>query len=92
MILFVEGNKLHYVFLQRNSDGVPSIVHSIVEVLDRSWCIRISHIARGGNSVADWMTKLASSEDLVCHRYLSPPTGISLLRFLMRPDVPFPFS
>ncbi|KAK9034128.1 hypothetical protein V6N11_050306 [Hibiscus sabdariffa] len=35
--------------------------------------------AVGGNSAADWMAKLASSDDLICHQFLSPPVGISVL-------------
>ncbi|KAK9033790.1 hypothetical protein V6N11_049974 [Hibiscus sabdariffa] len=58
---------------------VPSMVHSIGKVLSRFWCVRFSHIARGGNHAADWMAKLASSDDLICHRYLSPPVSISVL-------------
>ncbi|KAK8501971.1 hypothetical protein V6N11_063633 [Hibiscus sabdariffa] len=49
------------------------------EVLNRPWCVRLSHIARDGNHAADWMAKLASSDDLLCHRYLSPPVSISVL-------------
>ncbi|KAK8514621.1 hypothetical protein V6N12_057520 [Hibiscus sabdariffa] len=64
---------------RRNSDGVLSMVHSIDEVLNRPWCVRFSHIARDGNHAADWMAKLASSNDLLCHRYLSPPVSISVL-------------
>ncbi|KAK8659748.1 hypothetical protein V6N13_029942 [Hibiscus sabdariffa] len=55
------------------------MVHSIGKVLSRFWCVRFSHIARGGNHAADWMAKLASSDDLICHRYLSPPVSISVL-------------
>ncbi|KAK8597956.1 hypothetical protein V6N13_095349 [Hibiscus sabdariffa] len=44
------------------------MVHSIDEVLNRPWCVRFSHIARDGNHAADWMAKLASSDDLLCHR------------------------
>ncbi|KAK8991205.1 hypothetical protein V6N11_062225 [Hibiscus sabdariffa] len=58
---------------------VLSMVHSIDEVLNRPWCVRFSHIARDGNHAADWMAKLASSDDLLCHRYLSPPVSISVL-------------
>ncbi|KAK9032926.1 hypothetical protein V6N11_017968 [Hibiscus sabdariffa] len=50
-----------------------------VPVLDRSWWVRISHVGRGGNCDVDWMAKQASSGDLLCHWYLSPPDGISLL-------------
>ncbi|KAL4310744.1 hypothetical protein GQ457_01G053220 [Hibiscus cannabinus] len=74
--LLVESDCLEAVNLinnRRNYDGVPSIVHSIVEVLDRLWCVRISHIGRDGNYAADWMAKLFSSDYLMCHRYLSPP-------------------
>ncbi|KAK9032601.1 hypothetical protein V6N11_056861 [Hibiscus sabdariffa] len=53
-----------------NSDGA----------VDRGpWLIRISHVGRGGNFAADWMAKQANFDDLLCHRYLSPPDGISLL-------------
>ncbi|KAL4295172.1 hypothetical protein GQ457_12G027560 [Hibiscus cannabinus] len=50
-----------------------------VAVLNRSWCVWFSHIVRDGNHAADWMAKLASSDDLLCHRYLSPPASISVL-------------
>ncbi|KAK9029308.1 hypothetical protein V6N11_026427 [Hibiscus sabdariffa] len=74
--LLVESDCLEAIKLvnnRRNSDGVLSMVLSIDEVLNRPWCVRFSHIARDGNHAADWMAKLASSDDLLCHRYLSPP-------------------
>ncbi|KAL4354472.1 hypothetical protein GQ457_06G022430 [Hibiscus cannabinus] len=70
-----------------NSDGVLSMVHSIGEVLNRPWCVRFSHIARDGNHAADWMAKLASSDDLLCHRYLSPP--FSLRSYLSKENADF---
>ncbi|KAL4331797.1 hypothetical protein GQ457_07G021730 [Hibiscus cannabinus] len=80
--LLVESECLEAINLIKNrstSDGVLSMIHSISALLNRSWCVRFSHIVRDGNHAADWMAKLASSDDLFCHRYLSPPVSISLL-------------
>ncbi|KAK9008446.1 hypothetical protein V6N11_075341 [Hibiscus sabdariffa] len=60
-------------------DVFPSIVHSIIEVLDWPWFVRISHVDWDDNCAADWMAKQANFDDLLCHRYLSPPDGIFLL-------------
>ncbi|KAK8627322.1 hypothetical protein V6N13_134935 [Hibiscus sabdariffa] len=62
-----------------NFEGTVSMVYSISEVLNRSWCVRFSHIARDGNHAADWMAKRALSDALLCHRFLSPPDNVSFL-------------
>ncbi|KAL4386881.1 hypothetical protein GQ457_09G018920 [Hibiscus cannabinus] len=69
--LLVESDCLEAINLINNRgapDVVLSMIHSISALLNRSWCVQFSHIVRDGNHAADWMAKLAPSDDLFCHR------------------------
>ncbi|KAK9001238.1 hypothetical protein V6N11_083026 [Hibiscus sabdariffa] len=80
--LLVESDGLEAVNLinyHGSFDVVPTIVYSIIEILNRSWLTKISHVGQDSNCAADWMAKQATFNDLLCHRYLSPPDDISLL-------------
>ncbi|KAK8557557.1 hypothetical protein V6N12_009787 [Hibiscus sabdariffa] len=75
----IRDESVHLLNNHGSFDVAPTNVHSIVEVMDRPWLIRISHVGRGSNCAADWMAKQANFDDLLCHRYLTPLDDISLL-------------
>ncbi|KAL4311084.1 hypothetical protein GQ457_01G054820 [Hibiscus cannabinus] len=58
---------------------VPSIIYYIAELLNRAWSVKLCHIGRNGNGVADWMAKFADFDDFICHRFLSLPVEVGAL-------------
>ncbi|KAK8588971.1 hypothetical protein V6N12_023380 [Hibiscus sabdariffa] len=42
---------------------VHCIIYYIAELLDRAWSIKLCHIGRNGNCVADWMVKHVEFDD-----------------------------
>ncbi|KAK8669348.1 hypothetical protein V6N13_106781 [Hibiscus sabdariffa] len=53
----------------------PLLIH-LMRLLGRSWTVRIIFVPWEGNMVAGGMTKFVRQEDLICHRFLSPPDEI----------------
>ena len=50
---------------------------AILELLSRDWEVRLSHVFREANGVADFMASLAKGLSIRCHKFQSPPVGIS---------------
>ncbi|KAK9007257.1 hypothetical protein V6N11_051086 [Hibiscus sabdariffa] len=48
-----------------------SIVPHIATILKWPWRVELKHVLHEGNKLADSMKKLASLDDLICHRFLS---------------------
>ncbi|KAK8996575.1 hypothetical protein V6N11_081844 [Hibiscus sabdariffa] len=53
--------------------GGSTLVPYILELLSRPWEVRMSHVKRGGNALADCMVKVAPVSDFIVHRYLDAP-------------------
>ncbi|KAL4285172.1 hypothetical protein GQ457_16G011850 [Hibiscus cannabinus] len=80
--LLIELDCLEAVNLIAKRDSllvVPSIIYYIAELLNRAWSVKLCHIGRNGNGVADWMAKYVDFDDFICHRFLSPPVEVEVL-------------
>ncbi|KAL4388752.1 hypothetical protein GQ457_09G005630 [Hibiscus cannabinus] len=53
-----------------------ALVPHIVSLIRRSWTIELSHVSREGNRLADCMAKFPYWNDLLRHRFLSPPDSM----------------
>ncbi|KAL4377006.1 hypothetical protein GQ457_02G020860 [Hibiscus cannabinus] len=64
--------------IQQGLDGLSAfiLVPYIVKLLNRDWYFKLEHICRVENRLADNLTKLASFDDLLCHRLLAVPDCI----------------
>ncbi|KAL4386579.1 hypothetical protein GQ457_09G008770 [Hibiscus cannabinus] len=60
------------------SETTLSLVSHIVSMINRQWNVEMNHIILEGNTLADCMAKFASRDDIICHRFLSPPGSIIL--------------
>ncbi|KAK8475937.1 hypothetical protein V6N11_019920 [Hibiscus sabdariffa] len=54
-------------------EATLALVPHIVSLINRNWSIELSHVLREGNILADCMAKFSHWDDLLCHRFLSPP-------------------
>ncbi|KAK8477357.1 hypothetical protein V6N11_021587 [Hibiscus sabdariffa] len=53
--------------------GGSTLLPHILELISRPWDVRVQHICRSSNGLADRMANLASPSDLLIHRYVDPP-------------------
>lgn len=49
------------------------MVSVIKEFTGRDWMVRVTHVLREGNNVADFLANLGQSMDLGLHLFESPP-------------------
>ncbi|KAL4378986.1 hypothetical protein GQ457_02G000930 [Hibiscus cannabinus] len=80
--LLVEIDCLDVVKLfadRRTVDRCVALVPYIMELLSRQWQVRLAHVRREGNCVADWLAKHASVDDFLCHRLLLAPMEVFAL-------------
>ncbi|KAK8572748.1 hypothetical protein V6N12_028793 [Hibiscus sabdariffa] len=48
----------------------------LIKLLSRQWQVRLAHVRREGNCVADWLAKHAPLGDFLYHRFMTAPVGI----------------
>lgn len=69
----------HYrgLVLGEGEDAHPcaALVKSIRTLLSRAWNIRITHVRREGNRLADWLADYSHSLPLGLHKLERPPAG-----------------
>ncbi|KAK8998462.1 hypothetical protein V6N11_083851 [Hibiscus sabdariffa] len=73
--LVVEVDSLDAIRVIRQAlegQSSPTLVFYIIELLNRSWSVKLQHVPREANRLADGMAKLASTEDFMCRHFLSP--------------------
>lgn len=75
--LWIESDSMVAVSLvnngcQENHPYAP-IIFAIKELMRRSWVVRLTHVLREGNRLADSLANLAHSKDLGLHWLESPP-------------------
>ncbi|KAL4377801.1 hypothetical protein GQ457_02G014870 [Hibiscus cannabinus] len=84
-LLSVWSLRIHYLVVETDSMdayciltessiacGGSTLVPYILELLSRPWEVRMSHVKKGGNALADCMAKVAPVSDFIVHRYLDP--------------------
>ncbi|KAK8559190.1 hypothetical protein V6N12_042472 [Hibiscus sabdariffa] len=74
--LMVETDSLDaYCLIMEPDDvcGGSTLLPYTLDLISRPWEVRIHHVRRSGNVLADRMTKLASTSDLLVHRYIDLP-------------------
>ncbi|KAK8507305.1 hypothetical protein V6N12_008646 [Hibiscus sabdariffa] len=52
--------------------GSSTLLAFLMDLLDRPWEVRLEHVRRSGNALADRMAKKASGNDLIVCRFLDP--------------------
>ncbi|KAK8548099.1 hypothetical protein V6N12_061021 [Hibiscus sabdariffa] len=74
--LLVETNSLEaYRIITEPSAacGGSTLVPYILELISRPWEVRLSHVRRNENALADHMAKMALASDFIVHKYLDLP-------------------
>ncbi|KAK8518189.1 hypothetical protein V6N12_017347 [Hibiscus sabdariffa] len=54
-------------------DNFTLITH-ILKLMNRSWFVQLNHVKRWQNCLADRSAKPVMADDLLCHRFLEPPS------------------
>ncbi|KAK9019107.1 hypothetical protein V6N11_034146 [Hibiscus sabdariffa] len=62
-----------------SASGGSTLLPYILELISCPWEVRMQHVRRCGNTMADFMVKMASETDLIIHRYLDPPLGCEVI-------------
>ena len=52
------------------------LVHSILELLQHDWEVKLVHVYRESNHATDFMAEFAKGLSIDCHSFDSPPLGI----------------
>ncbi|KAK8479718.1 hypothetical protein V6N12_011318 [Hibiscus sabdariffa] len=58
-----------------NGHGNLTLVPHIAELIARLRTVRVEHVVREQNKFTDVIAKLAMRDDLVCHRFVEPPSS-----------------
>ncbi|KAK8497603.1 hypothetical protein V6N12_066957 [Hibiscus sabdariffa] len=63
------------------SGGCSMLIPYIMELLARTWNVRVTHVVRERNVLADSIVKLVLHDDFIVHRFFEPP--VSCVRVLL---------
>ncbi|KAE8690162.1 hypothetical protein F3Y22_tig00110925pilonHSYRG00072 [Hibiscus syriacus] len=56
-----------------------TLMHAIKEPLEKDWTVKINHIPKIGNLIADRLAKIAKFDSMDCSVYLNPPIEVRWL-------------
>ncbi|KAL4272768.1 hypothetical protein GQ457_13G006410 [Hibiscus cannabinus] len=61
---------------RRTVDQCVALVPYVLELLSRQWQVRLAHVRREDNCIANWLAKHAPVSDFLCHHFMTVPVGI----------------